>query len=60
MTSATRAEDAANIEYIALNTTIPVPWVRDVFIIDQRTQIVIEHVSGSSLILRLRGYLRGD
>ena len=43
----TRTAEAANIEYIARNTTIPVPRVQDVFIIDQRTYIIMDYINGS-------------
>jgi serine/threonine protein kinase len=42
----TRTAEAANIEHIAKNTTIPVPRVHDVFIIDQKTYIVMDYIKG--------------
>ena len=48
-TDMTRASEAANIEYIARHTTIPVPRVQDVFIIDKRTYIVMEYIEGCEL-----------
>lgn len=46
-TPVTRTAEAANIEYIAGNTTIPVPRVQDVFIVDQQTYIIMDYISGS-------------
>ena len=43
----TRTAEAANIEYIAGNTTIPVPRVQDVFIINQQTYIIMDYINGS-------------
>jgi aminoglycoside phosphotransferase len=45
-TPATRTAEAANIEYITRNTTIPVPRVQDVFIINQRTYIIMDYING--------------
>ena len=40
----TRAAEAANMEYIARNTTIPVPRVQDVFIINKMVYIVMDYI----------------
>jgi serine/threonine protein kinase len=46
-TPVTRTAEATNIECIAGNTTIPVPRVQDVFIINQQTYIVMDYINGS-------------
>jgi aminoglycoside phosphotransferase len=46
-TPLTRTAEAANIEYIAGNTTLPVPRVQDVFIINQQTYIIMDYINGS-------------
>jgi hypothetical protein len=43
-TPATRVAEAANVEYIARNTTIPVPRIQDVFTINQKTYIVMDYI----------------
>lgn len=48
-TAVTRVAEAANIEYIGHNTTIPVPRIQDVFIIGHRTYIVMDYIDGSEL-----------
>ena len=48
-TAVTRVAEAANIEYIGHNTTIPVPRIQDVFIIGHRTYIVMDYINGSEL-----------
>lgn len=48
-TAVTRVAEAANIEYIGHNTTIPVPRIQDVFIIGRRTYIVMDYIDGSEL-----------
>lgn len=48
-TAVTRVAEAANIEYIGCNTTIPVARVQDVFIIEQRTYIVMDYINGVEL-----------
>lgn len=65
----TRTAEAANIEYIAGNTAIPVPRVQDVFIINQQTYIVMDYINGSefqkasfaeqreSIFEELKGYI---
>jgi len=45
----TRTAEAPNIEYIAGNTTIPVPRVHDVFIVNQRTYIIMDYIDGSEI-----------
>ena len=42
----TRTAEAASIEYIARNTTIPVPRVHDVFTIDTHTYIIMDYIKG--------------
>ena len=56
-TPVTRTAEAANIEYIAGNTTIPVPRVQDVFIINQQTYIIMDYISGSEFYSE--GLIRG-
>ena len=46
-TSITGIAEAANIEYVARNTTIPVPQIQDVFTIDQKTYIVMDYIKES-------------
>jgi len=48
----TRTTEAANIEYIAKNTTIPVPRVHDVFVIDQQTYIIMDYIKGFEFSLK--------
>jgi len=48
-TAVTRVAEAANIEYIAQNTTIPVPRIQDVFIIGPRTYIVMDYIDAPEL-----------
>jgi aminoglycoside phosphotransferase (APT) family kinase protein len=48
-TAVTRAAEAVNIEYIAQNTTIPVPRIQDVFMIGNRTYIVMDYINGSEM-----------
>jgi aminoglycoside phosphotransferase len=48
-TRVTHASEGANIEYIARHTTIPVPRVQDVFIIDERMYIVMDYIKGCTL-----------
>ena len=45
-TPVTRTAEAANIEYVARNTTVPVPRVQDVFIINQRTYTIMDYING--------------
>jgi aminoglycoside phosphotransferase (APT) family kinase protein len=48
-TAVTRVAEAANIEYIGHNTTIPVPRIQDVFIIEHKTYIVMDYINASEL-----------
>ena len=48
-TSTTRFSEAANMEFIASHTCIPVPRVHDVFIIDRQTYIVMEYIDAPEL-----------
>jgi aminoglycoside phosphotransferase (APT) family kinase protein len=48
-TAVTRVAEAANIEYIGHNTTIPVPRIQDVFIIEHKTYIVMDYINTSEL-----------
>ncbi|KAH9949239.1 kinase-like domain-containing protein [Amylocystis lapponica] len=45
----TRIAEAKNMEHIAQNTTIPVPRVHHVFIIEQRTYIVMDYIDAPEL-----------
>jgi tRNA A-37 threonylcarbamoyl transferase component Bud32 len=45
----TRAAEAANIQYIIRNTTIPVPHIQDVFAIERRTFIVMDYINAPEL-----------
>ena len=45
-TPVARTAEAANVEYIARNTTIPVPRVHDVFTIDKHTYIILDYIKG--------------
>ena len=42
----TAEAEAANVEYIAKNTTIPVPRVHDVFTINKQTYIILDYIKG--------------
>jgi hypothetical protein len=37
--------EAANIKYISHNTTIPIPWIQDIFIIEHKTYIVMDYIN---------------
>lgn len=51
VSAATRVAEAANMEYIGRNTAIPVPRVQDIFIIKNRTYIVMDYINAPELTI---------